>query len=323
MIRKSVGSLESGSSAKLSFRNLVPHQGQFSSGIGEGLPLVIVEKRDRPLPGRVAVRVALLPHGVRCCRLPHPQANLERPRPERGHVVLALEFQGADEGRGTPELVEGQQPQRIAHDDRHARRVDGRVPQAAEHHREGGEAQVGFGLSATSRKEQQVDHLAIRVLAVDHAGDVGEQKGELERPPGWRRLGRRGGARGAVTVSLPDRRGDGPVDDPERVEHVRLVQGLETRQYPVPGPTSPSHQVAADLRPCPVIWDPAELPVNPRRVLGNHRPHHVADGLGRHRTRQGLHPQLHTGAVVRHHLLHIGGGHPGGSAPADSSCPGR
>ena len=93
---------------------------------------------------------------------------------------------------------------------------------------------------------------------------------------------------------------------------MRLVQSLETRLYPVPGPTSPSHQVAADLRPRRVIWEPAELTVNPRRVLGNHRPHHAPDGLGRHRARQGLHPQLHTGAVVRYHLLHIGGGHPGG-----------
>ena len=144
--------------------------------------------------------------------------------------------------------------------------MDGRVPQAAEHHREGGEAQVGLGLAATSRKEQKVDHLAIRVLAVDHAGEVGEQKGELERPPGWWRLSRRSGAGNAVTVSLPDRRGDGPVGDPEGVEHIGLVQSLETRLYPVLGPTSPSHQVAADLRPRRILWELPELTVNPRRV---------------------------------------------------------
>ena len=44
MIRKSVGSLASGSSVKLSFRNLIPHQGQFSSGIGEGFLLSSLRK---------------------------------------------------------------------------------------------------------------------------------------------------------------------------------------------------------------------------------------------------------------------------------------
>ena len=69
-------------------------------------------------------------------------------------------------------------------------------------------------------------------------------------------LSRRSGVGRAVTVSLPDRRRDGPVGDPEGAEHMRLVQGLETRLYPVPGPTRPRHQVVADPRPRPVIRDP-------------------------------------------------------------------
>ena len=49
--------------------------------------------------------------------------------------------------------------------------------------REGGEAEIGFGLAAAGGEEQEVHDLAIRVLLFDEAGKVEEDEGKLEGPP--------------------------------------------------------------------------------------------------------------------------------------------
>ena len=103
--------------------------------------------------------------------------------------MLALQLQGADEARGAAELVEGQQAQGVAHDDAHpgaSEPVLARVAEPAQDHGEGGEAEVGLGLAAAGREEEQVDRLAVRVARVGEAGQVEQDEGELEGAPARR-----------------------------------------------------------------------------------------------------------------------------------------
>ena len=67
------------------------------------------------------------------------------------------------------------------------------LAQAAQRDREGGEAEIGLGLAAAGREEQQVDDLAVRMRRIGQAGEVEQDEGELERPPDRRLL--RGGDR--------------------------------------------------------------------------------------------------------------------------------
>ena len=52
--------------------------------------------------------------------------------------------------------------------------------------------EVGLGLAAAGREEEQVDHLAVVVRRVDDARQVHQEERELERPPRRRRRSRRG-----------------------------------------------------------------------------------------------------------------------------------
>ena len=49
--------------------------------------------------------------------------------------------------------------------------------------REGREAEIGLGLAAAGREEQQVGDLAIGMLAIGKSGEVEQDERELERPP--------------------------------------------------------------------------------------------------------------------------------------------
>ena len=98
-----------------------------------------------------------------------------------GHVavalrrLLALELERADQAGGARELVEREQPQRVAHDDAHAGAgAPGRLgmAQAAQHHREGREPEVGLGLAAAGREEEEVDGLAVGVARVGDPREV-------------------------------------------------------------------------------------------------------------------------------------------------------
>ena len=75
--------------------NRVPHQGQFSSGIGDGLVLGF----DLETPGlgtrRIGALLALAAQQVRRRRLAHPQTDLERPATVAVGILFAFELQGA------------------------------------------------------------------------------------------------------------------------------------------------------------------------------------------------------------------------------------
>ena len=137
-------------------------RGSSSSGIGDGFrssfwKAIVLRAR------RVAVLVALVAHPVRRGGPADPQADLERPVAELVGVLLPLQLQGADQRRGAAELVERQQPQRVAHQHAQPGRGDAGIAQPAEDQREGGQAEVRLGLAAAGREEQQVDDLAVVV----------------------------------------------------------------------------------------------------------------------------------------------------------------
>ena len=127
--------------------------------------------------------------------------------------MLALELQRADEPGGARELVEREEPQRVAHDHAHPGAREpllARVAQPAQHHREGREAEVRLGLAAARREEEQVHGLAVRIARVGEAGQVQQDEGELERAP----------ARRLDPEPLAERPRHGAVRDAEGVERV-------------------------------------------------------------------------------------------------------
>ena len=160
---------------------------------------------ERPSP--------LLAQAVRRGGLADPQADLERPLAERVWVLLALELQRADEPGGARELVEREQPQRVAHDhaDAGARAaLLAGMAQPAQHDRERGEAEVGLGLAAAGREEQQVDDLAVGSRGSASPGRLSRMNAS------WN-----GRQLGSVDLeALRQRPGDGTVGDAERIERV-------------------------------------------------------------------------------------------------------
>src|SRR5439155_581145 len=77
-------------------------------GIGLELPRFGARGVRAPVP--------LLPEDVGRRRLPHPETDLEGPLPVPRDVPFPLELQCTYEPGGAPELIEREQPQRIAHD---------------------------------------------------------------------------------------------------------------------------------------------------------------------------------------------------------------
>ena len=65
--------------------------------------------------------------------------------------------------RGAPELVESQEPERVAHEHRQAAMPGVGIAQPAKDERERGQPEIGFRLAAAGREEQKVDDLALAV----------------------------------------------------------------------------------------------------------------------------------------------------------------
>ena len=130
---------------------------------------------------------------------------------------MPFQFQRADQAGGAPQLVVGQQPQRVAHDDADPGPAPSAVPgipQPPQHHGERRETQVRLRLAAAGREEQQVGGFAVGIGGVHESGQVQEQEPDLEGTPLWVRVARAGG----------ERPRDGAIRHPEGVEGV-LVRG--------------------------------------------------------------------------------------------------
>ena len=85
---------------------------------------------------RAGTGVAPASHSVRCGRRTNPQADFKRPLAQLCLVLVAFQFEGANQRGGATQLIERQQPQRVAHENADARRVNSRMPHTAQDHRE-------------------------------------------------------------------------------------------------------------------------------------------------------------------------------------------
>ena len=102
---------------------------------------------------------------------------------EPGRVSLPFELERADEARGALKLVERQKAQDVARDDGEARAFEAGIVEPAAGDGEGGEAEVGFGLAAAGREEQQVDDRSVGVRRLGEAVEVEQDEGERKQPP--------------------------------------------------------------------------------------------------------------------------------------------
>jgi hypothetical protein len=187
---------------------------------GVALGVALVGEHAGAGGGRAAV--ALRAELVRGGGLADPQADLEGPGAEALRVALALELEGADQRGGAAELIEGQEAQGVAHQHADAGAEQAGVTQAAQDQGEGGEAEVGLGLAAAGREEQEVDDAAIAVRGVDDAGRLSRMKASWN----GRQRGRIDLLRAlvvAVTGALAHGRGDGAVGQLEREEGVGIA----------------------------------------------------------------------------------------------------
>ncbi|MBL8235622.1 MAG: glycosyltransferase family 4 protein, partial [Bryobacterales bacterium] len=97
--------------------------------------------------------------------------------------TLAQQLEGANHPGGARQLVEGEEAQRVAHDHRHPRPQHTGVAEPAQRNDEGGEAEIGLGLAAARREEQQIGDFSVRMATVDQPREGHQDERQLERPP--------------------------------------------------------------------------------------------------------------------------------------------
>ena len=124
---------------------------------------IVIHERDCLRSGGLAIRVAFLSHPVWGRGTADPEADFKRPFAQFIHVLLAFQFQGADQRRGTAKLVKRKQPERVPHQDAQSRRSHARMLQATQDDRERCQSKVGFGLTAARGEEEQIDDFTICV----------------------------------------------------------------------------------------------------------------------------------------------------------------
>ena len=245
-------------------------------------------------------------------RATHPERNLERPGAEPVRRGLAFQFERADQRRGAPKLVEGQEPKRVAHQHREAAMHGVGIAQPAKDQRERRQSEIGFRLAAAGWKEQEVDDLTLDMSGFGNAAQVHQDIGELERAP-RRRVSRLGRDALLLRPSPPGRRRHGAVCDAERVQQVGIVEQVDAGLDATRRTGGPAHQLVGDLpssaregfRVFALDFDPGTIGADERvqRALGIRRVVQRA---------QRLHAELDTGDMRRFHTLHRRMGHPFG-----------
>ena len=165
---------------------------------------------------RGLVGVALAAQPVRRGVGADPEADLDRPVAELTPSLFvdvvrigAHQLERAHDAGRARQLVEREQAQRVAHDNGDAGTEHARPGEPAVRDDEGCETEIGLGLAAAGREEQQVGNLAVGMLAIGKPGNVEKDEGELERPPFRRGLRRR--ISGRAGIAPPRSHGDGEV----------------------------------------------------------------------------------------------------------------
>ena len=288
-------------------------------GLEAGLaPGAVLERDRRRVPIRIALErvhlrarrirpaIPLAPQDVRCRRLPHPQTDLERPRAVAPACLAPLDLQRADQSGRARELVQRQQPQRIAHDDADpgaGQPAVAGMPQAPEHHRHRGQPQVRLGFSAAGREEQQVHRLAVHVLRVREAGEIQQQERELERAP-VRPL-----RPDLLPEALAQSAGHGPVGHPEGVQQIGVLpEQRHAATHPLGGNPRVVKQLHGRLSPVALRRTASEIlaaGLDPIAVLRHEGPERLLRRGRAVQPTERLHRQLDAGHVRRRRLLYF------------------
>ena len=239
-----------------------------------------------------------------------PQADLDRPVAQHPPAVavavirpLAQQLQRTDQPGRTPQLVQRQQPERIAHDHRHARAQHAARPQPPQRDGKGGQPQIGLGLAAAGGKEQQVGGVAIRMPPVRHARQIEQDEGQLEwpprgravpRPPGPRRIRHRtiGDGKGGPRPRIPGQQRDPRRDPPAR----DILRG--DQRFGGPKPLRRTRNIGGIHRPA-LRHRPVAIGRRQRRQRrAQRRP------VARRQFRQPVHAEGHPRHCRRHRPLH-------------------
>jgi hypothetical protein len=114
-----------------------------------------------------------------------PEADREASVAELLGIAPAKLLERAHEGGGSPELVEGQEAQRVAEEDRHPAPLVGPAlaAQSPQDERERDQTEIRLGLSAAGREVDQVGDAPVVVARDGHARQAHEDERELEGPP--------------------------------------------------------------------------------------------------------------------------------------------
>ena len=161
--------------------------GDLEGRVGGGLPGAAVLERLQLLGG--------LGHPFGRDGAAHPQSDPEGLAPPGAGILAAGHLGGADQGGGALELLGGEQPQCVAHEDGDpGAPVQGAVGgcqdalEAADGEGVGGQPQVGLGLAAAGGEEEQLHLGPLRIRAPGQGGfgqgrELQEHEGELEDAP--------------------------------------------------------------------------------------------------------------------------------------------
>lgn len=245
----------------------------------------------------------------------HPQPHAEAHVPEARGVGAAQRLQRAHQRRCALKLVEREEPQGVAQDHRHpVAAVGARSPaQTTQHQREGDHPEVGLGLAATRREEDELYPLAVDVRRVVEARHVEQQKGELEEPPARRRVLV---ALGVATAGLERHRAVGQHEGREEVVAGR--EQLDALRHAGVGACGVVEQDVARLAASVAVEGHRAPRVDPRAVGVDQRPEQRSERSPVGHVGQGIHLRRHRGEVVAHHGPHLGARNPHGAGPHHS-----
>ena len=182
------------------------------------------------------------------------------------------------------------------------------MAQPAQHHGERCEPEVRFRLAAAGGEEQEVHELALGIRGGRDAGQVQQQKGELEGTP----TGRAGHP---FTGQPPSEcGGDGAVRDAEGVERVRILrQDADAPFHAVGGGTGVEHQLIGRLAAfARQAGERRVLLIDPGAVTGHQRRQRSFGVATIGEIAEHRHGKLDTRHLHGLGRLHLGCGNPGG-----------
>ena len=220
-------------------RMLVRHAGERRRREGGPAPGAGLERCGRALVPSIAI-APHPPHGRRLVRFSFaaefvrrgigadPQADFDRPVAEQAAPLFvdvlrigAHQFERAYNARRAGELVKRKEAQRIAHDDGDAGAKNARAAQPSMSDHKGREPEIGLGLAAAGREEQQVGGLTIDVPPIDEAGQVKQNEGKLEWPP--LRFWQCGRVASCTGIAATRGHRDGKIHEPEGRPRPRIA----------------------------------------------------------------------------------------------------